>query len=148
MTDYSVINNVSTCSFGFIHSTSRHVLLESSTRTTFLRSFLSLLGKMTPTTLGSRHRSRLWSHMPHSFETSGRNRRFWKLLLGCARRYIVCPLSGRQGGSTCHIVWRRAMARNATYTKTSQRNRTYTSLFSILHIYNYIVYIIKYKLTG
>ena len=35
--------------------------------------------------------------MPHSFETGSRNRRFWKSLLGCARRYTVCPSSGRQG---------------------------------------------------
>ena len=82
---------------GFIHPTSRRVVLESSKRTTHLRSFLGLLWETTPTILGSRHRSRLWSHMPHSFETSGQNRRFWKSLLGCARRYIVCPSSVRQG---------------------------------------------------
>ena len=82
---------------GFIHLTSRRVLLESSTRTTFRRSFLGLLGETTLTTLGSRHRSRLWPHMPHSFETNSRNRHFCKSLLGCARRYIVCPSSGRQG---------------------------------------------------
>ena len=103
MTDYSAISNVNMFVrlSGFVHSNSRRVLLESSTRTTYLRSFLGLLGEprvfSTPTTHGSRHRSRLWSHMPHSFETSGRNRRFWKSLLGCARRYIVCPSSYGQG---------------------------------------------------
>ena len=59
MTDYSVINNVNVFVHlrVFIHSTSRCVLLESSTRTTLLRSFLGLLGETTPTMLGSRHRS-------------------------------------------------------------------------------------------
>ena len=125
MTDYSVIKNVNVFVrlSGFIHLTSRRVLLESSTRTALFRSFLGLLGETTPTTLGSRHRSHLWSHMSHPFETSGRNRRIWKSLVGQTRR------------SACDIVGPRATARNATYTKTSQRNKTYISLFSILHVY-------------
>ena len=51
------------------------------------------------------------------------------------RSSIHCmSLVGQTRQSACDIVWPRATARNTTCTKTSQRNRTYTSLFSILHV--------------
>ena len=137
MTDYSVKNNVNVFVrlSGFIHPTSRRVLLESSTRTTFLRSFLDLLGETTPITLGSRHRSRLWPHMPHSFETSGRNRRFWKSLLECARRYIVCPSWGRQGDPPATLYDRERRPETRPILKPrSVTERTPPSFLYYIHI--------------
>ena len=150
MTDYSVINNVNVFVrlSGFIHPTYRRVLLESSTRTTFLKSFLGLLGETTPTTLGSRHRSRLWSHMPHSFVTSGRNRRFWKSLLGCARRYIVCPSSGRQGDPPATLYDRerrpetRPILKPRSVTERTPPSFRYYIYNNIYILYYYIIYVI------
>ena len=58
-----------------------------------LRSFLCLLGETTPTTLGSRHRSRLWSRMPSSLcgWNNGSKSMFlepaaWWQLCACRRR--------------------------------------------------------------
>ena len=60
-----------------------------------------------------------------------------RCLAATMRSSVHCmPLVGQIRRSACDIVGPRATARNATHTKTSQRNKAYTSLFFWYYINN------------
>ena len=140
MTDYSVINNVNVFVWlgGFIHLTSWRVLLESSTRTTStLDHFLVLSGRWPP--LRSDHATvRAYDHicrilLKQQAEIDVSRSR---CLVTIMRSSIHCmPLIGQIRRSACDIVGPRATARNTTHSKTSQRNKAYTSLFFWYYMY-------------
>ena len=145
MTDYSVINNVNVFVrlSGFIHPISRPVLLESSKRTTStLDHFLVFSGKRPP--LRSDHAIvRTYDHICRillkqqtEIDVSG-SRCLATTLRSSIHRM---PLVVQMRRSTCGIVGPRATARNATHTKTLQRNNVYTSPFFWYYIH-YLMYI-------
>ena len=143
MTDYSVINNVNVFVrlTSFIHPTSRRVLLESSKRTpsTLDHFLVSSQGdephyaRITPP-FAPMIKYRLpcrWKQQTE-IDVSGS-----RCLAATMRSSVHCmPLVGQIRRSACDIVGPRATARNATHTKTSQRNKAYTSLFFWYYINN------------
>ena len=141
MTDYSVINNVNVFVrlSGFIHPTSRRVLLKSSKRTNLILDHFLVFSRRRPL-LRSDHAT---ARIPPSLEMKQQteiNVSGSCCLSTTMRSSIHCTyLVGQVRRSACDIVEPRATARNATHTKTSQRNKAYTPLFFfILHIYIYI----------
>ena len=129
MIDYSVMDNVNVFVelSGFIHPTSRRVLLVSSKRTaSTLDRFLVFSGddpcyaRITPPydhVCRVLLKQRTEISESRCLATTTRSSIHRMLLVGQIRR------------SPCEIVGPRATARNATHTKTSQRNKPYTSLF-------------------
>ena len=140
MTDYSVINNVNVFVrlSGFVHPTSRHVLLESLIRSLI---FLGLLGVTILTTLGSRYRSHLWSRISPSLWMKQRTEIDVSGSRCLATTMHCMPLVGQIRRFACDIVGPRATARKATHTKTSQRNKTYSFLFFWYYMYIVFIYI-------
>ena len=117
---------------GFIHPTSRPVLLESSKRTTLtLDHFLVFSGRRPSlrsdhaTVRAYYHVYRILLKQQTEIDVSGS-----RCLSATIRSSIHCmPLVGQIRRSACDIVGPRATARNATHTKASQRNRAYILLF-------------------
>ena len=137
MTDYSVINNVNVFVrlSGFIHPTSRRVLLESSKRTTLtLDHFLIFSGRRLPlrsdhaTVHAYDHVCRILLKQQSEIDVYGS-----RCLATTMRSSIHCMLLVRQKGrSACDIVGPRATARNATHIKASKHNKEYIALFFLI----------------
>ena len=115
---------------GFIHPTSRRMLLESSKRTdSTLEDFLVFSRRRPP--LCSGHATDMITYAAFfrkqqtEIDVSGS-----RCLAITMRSSIHCmSLVGQTRRSACDIVGPRATARNATHTKASQRNRAHTPLF-------------------
>ena len=134
MTDYSVINNVYVFVqlSSFIHPNSRRMLLESSKRTALTLNHSLIFSERRPPLRSDHATVRTYDHICRillkqqtEIDVSGS-----RCLATSMRSSIYCmPLVGQVRRSICGIVGPRATARNATHTKTSQRNKAYTSLF-------------------